>query len=175
MNSSFQQTLKQLSFKTVVCNQVETLDYSDLFANQRTLIFSVTQLRTTCTANHTQSYIDNYEHFISHGIDNVYAVDSTDWLIAPLMDKKTKTIKGLPDRELEFVSSLAEYCNYQKPKFELARFWQYVVIINNGEPEKIWHNPFNASAPLMILKDPTYRYRKLSADVVLKYLVDNTR
>jgi peroxiredoxin len=173
VNSPFQQELNQLTFKTFYHNQIATFDYDDLFTNRRVIVFSLTQWRTTCSWDQTQGYIDNYDTFIKNNIDDVYAVDSTDPLMTAWLDKKTKKIKGLPDRDMKFVKALADHYNYQKETFDLARYWQYVVILNNGEPERIWHNPFKEDAPLYILKNQQHRYRKLSADVVLKYVIDN--
>jgi len=173
VNLTFQQTLKQLSFKTFYHNQMATFGYDDLFANRRTIVFSLTNFRTICSGTQLRGFIDNYNQFCKLGINKICVVDSTDWLIGPTMDKRETEIIGLPDRDMLFVQAVADHYEYPKEKIELARFWQYVVIINNGEPEKLWHNPFKADAPLTILKDPVYRYRKLSADVVLKYLVDN--
>lgn len=175
MNSEFQQTLKNLSFTTYHHNQLTTFDYDDIFADRRVIIFSVPQFRTISSGRHSQDYINNAECFLNNGIDGLYAIDSTDWLIGPMMDKKSKVVVGLPDRDCKFIVALAEYYKYQKPIGELSRLWQYVTIINNGEPEKIWYNPFKADTKLVILKDSTYRYRKLSADVVLKYLVDTPK
>lgn len=173
MNSTFQQTLKQLSFKTFYRNQLATFGYDDLFADRRVVVFSLTQFRTVSSGYQTQNYIDNYKFFLQHGVDGVYAIDSFDRLICPYIDKKSTDLKGLYDSDTKFVSALAEHYDYQKPNNELSRFWQYVTIINNGEPEKLWHNPFKSDTQLMVLKDNNYRYRKLSADIVLQYLVDN--
>ena len=175
MNSTFQNTLKQLSFKTFYHNQIATFGYDDLFADRRVIVFSITNVRTICSGEHLRSYRTSYSQLQEDGIDDVYVVDSTDWLIGPYIDKRAPDLKGLPDRDMAFVRAVADHYDYQKNTTELARYWQYVIIINNGKPEKLWHNPFNANAPLRILKDPAYRYKKLSADVVLKYLVDNTK
>ncbi len=173
MNSPFQKTLKQITFKTFYRNRIETFGYDNLFSNRRVLIFSLTNIRTICSGKQLKSYMNNYEKFKELGIDEICVIDSTDWLIGPYIDKRSTEIKGLPDRDMTFVRALADHYNYQKDTVDLARFWQYVVIINNGEPENFWHNPFKSNAPLTILKDQAYRYRKLSADTVLKYLVDN--
>lgn len=173
MNSAFQQTLKQLSFKTFYHNQLETFDYDDLFANRRVVVFSLVNFRTICSAKHLTSFIDTYSQFKELGIDDIYVVNSTDWLVGPYIDKRTEKLKGLPDRDMLFVQSLAKHYGYEKDTIELARFWQYISIIDDGQLEKLWHNPFTSNTLLRILKDPEYRYRKLSADVVLKYLVDN--
>jgi len=149
-----------------------TFGYDDLFADRRVLIFSITQFRTMCSQQQIEGYMKYYHDIIGHGIDDVCAIDSNDGLLAPMIDKKSRVIKGLPDKNMLFVEALAKHYDYKKSVEDLARFWQYVVIVNNGEPEKIWHNPFKEDAPLKVLKDQNYRYRKLSADVVFNYLVD---
>jgi peroxiredoxin len=152
-----------------------TFDYDNLFADRRVLLFSITNIRTFCSLDQFKSFQDNYLDITACGIDDVCVIDSTDWLVGPWVDKRSDTMKGLPDRDAKFVKALAEHHKYQKETFDLARYWQYVVIINNGEPEKIWHNPFKSTSSLTILKSQAYRYRKLSADVILKYLIDNPK
>lgn len=175
MNSKFQQTLKQLSFKTFYHNQVATFGYDDLFADQRTIVFSLTNFRTICSGNQLDGFMQNYDRFRELGIDKICVVDSTDWLIGPMMDKRETEIIGLPDRDMLFVRTVADHYEYAKETFDLARFWQYVIIINNGQPEYLWHNAFKSDAQLSVLKDQAYRYRKISSDVVLKYLVDKAK
>lgn len=185
MNSTFQEQLKQIDFKTFFRKQMATFDYENLFSNRRVLIFSLTNIRVPCSVEHFHNFEKMYLTFLENGIDDVCVVDSFDLMIGPwtasMADRwmqrtgkpDTLGIKGLPDRDQRFVKLLAEHYEYNKPVKDLARFWQYVTIINDGEPEKIWSNPFNAEAPLRVLKHPDYRYRKLSADTVLKYLLDN--
>jgi peroxiredoxin len=175
VNSTFQQTLKQLSFKTFYHNQVATFGYDDLFADRRVIVFSITNVRTICSGKQLHGFIENCKQFKQLGIDDIYAVDSTDWMIGPAMDTRTQELKGLPDRDMSFVRALAEHHEYSKQTIDLARYWQYVVVVNNGEPEKLWHNPFKEGAALQILKDPAYRYRKLSANDILEHLVDNNK
>ena len=149
-----------------------TFGYDDLFADQRVIVFSITNVRTVCSGKQLHGFIENYKQFKQIGIDDVYAVDSTDWMIGPAMNTRSQELKGLPDRDMEFVRALAEHYEYSKQTIDLARYWQYVVVIDNGEPERLWHNPFKEDAPLQILKDPVYRYRKLSPDIILEQLVD---
>ena len=173
MNSLFQQTLKKLTFKTFYHNQITTFDYDDLFADRRVIVFSLTQWRTICSWDQAQGYIDNYDAFIKNNVDDVYAVDSTDPMMSPWLDKRTKKIKGLPDRDMQFVNALAEHYDYKKNTADLARYWQYVVLVDNGEPKRVWHNPFKEDTALYILKSRQHRYRKLSANTVLTDIIDN--
>ena len=173
MNSSFQQQLKQLTFKTFYHDQMATFGYDDLFANRRVIVFSMPQFFTKCAGLHLGTFRDCYTDLVNNGVDDICAVDSTNWLIGPYIDnKKHLKMKGLPDRDMKFVQLLAEAGDYQKPVKELARLWQYTALINNGELEQLWHNPFESDDPLTLLKDPSYRFQNLSADVVVKYLVD---
>ena len=175
MNQQFQQQLKQLTFKTFHHNQIATFDYDDLFSNQRIVIFSITNAYTVCSQSYMDQFDQAYPELTQHGIDNIYAVDSTDWLIGPWADKRSDSIKGLPDRDMQFVKLLGDYYNQDKELIDLARYWQYIIIINDGVPEKLWHNPFKPSAPLLVLKSLEFRYRKLSPDIVKQYLLDNPR
>jgi peroxiredoxin len=170
---SFSHKLKQITFKTFHRNQLVTFDYDDLFSNRRVLIFSITNAYTRCSGLHIKSFELAYQKLLDLGLDNVYAIDSTDWLVGPMMDKKSADIIGLPDRDLKFVESVAELANNKNDINELARLWQYVIIINNGEPEKLWSSPFKKQTSLSILKNPSVRYRGLSVDIIEKYLVDN--
>ena len=149
-----------------------TFGYDDLFADRRVVVFSLTNFRTICSGLHFRSFLDNYSRFKELGIDNIYVVDSTDWLIGPYIDKRSQDLIGLPDRDMSFVRAVADHYEYPRDTFDLARYWQYIVIIKNGEPEKLWHNSFKADAQLRVLKDRVYRYRKISGETVLEYLVD---
>jgi peroxiredoxin len=169
---SFSHNLKKLVFKTFYRNQMATFDYDNLFAERRVIVFSITNAYTTCSGKHMEQFEQAHKQLRELGIDDIYVIDSTDWLVGPWADKRSTDIKGLPDRNKQFVSALAQHYNISYDIDELARFWQYIVIINNGEPEKFWYNPFTANTLLRVLKDPMYRYRKLSTDMVLKYLVD---
>ena len=171
---SFSRKLKQITFKTFYRNQLETFDYDNLFLNRRVLVFSITNIQAQCSGLHIKSFEQSYQKLLDLGLDDIYAVDSTNWLVGPMMDKKLTGIRGLPDRDLAFISAVAEYANNKCSINDLARLWQYLIIINNGSPEKMWSAPFKKELPLHVLKNPTLRYRGLSIDKIEKYLVDNS-
>lgn len=172
---SFSRNLKQLTFKTFYCNQVETFDYDNLFADRRVLVFSITNSYTRCSGVHIKSFESNYQRLLELGLDDVYAVDSVDWLIGPMMDKKKTEIRGLPDRDMSFIKSVAEYAGRTENINELCNWWRYVIIINNGEPEKIWFSPFKSNSSLVIRKNFDLRYRGLEVDKIEKYLIDSPK
>jgi len=169
---SFSHKLKQITFKTLHRNQLVTLDYDDLFSNRRVLIFSITNAYTRCSGLHIKSFELAYQKLLDLGLDNIYAIDSTDWLVGPMMDKKPVDIIGLPDRDLKFVEAVAKLTNNTTDIKDLAQLWQYVIIINNGELEKLWSSPFKKQTSLAILKNPNLRYRGIGVDTIETYLID---
>lgn len=167
---NFQSNLKQIVFKTCSRNRAETLGYDDLFANRRVVIFSITNIYTSSSSDHIKKFNAAYDDFILAGIDNVYAINFTEGVFAPWVAQRTSNIKGLTDTDMLFVDQLRQYYGSKKTTLNLAMLWQFILIINNGVLEIIWHNPFKENTPLEILKNVTYRYRKLTVDVVLDYL-----
>jgi peroxiredoxin len=170
---SFVLKLKQIVFKTFHRNQVEVFDYDDLFADRRVLVLAVNNIMTTSTGVYMESFEQEYQHIIDLGIDAIYIVDSDDLLVGPWADKRPQPIIGLPDRGQQFVSAVAEHFQINKPVVELARHWQYMIVINNGTPEKLWQAPYKSNLDLQLLKSNNLRYFKLGPDVIKKYLVDH--
>lgn len=170
---SFSRNLKQITFKTFYRNQMETFDYDDLFADRRVLVFSITNSYTRCSGVHIKNFELNYQRLLELGLDDIYVVDSVDWLIGPMMDKKKTEIRGLPDRNMSFIKLVTEYAGRTEDINELCHWWQYVIIINNGQPEKIWFSPFKSNTSLIIRKNFDLRYHGLEVDKIEKYLVDS--
>jgi peroxiredoxin len=170
---SFNHKLKQITFKTFYRNQMATFDYDNLFANRRVLVFSITNSYTRCTGVQIKNFELNYQHLLNLGLDDIYVVDSVDWLVGPMMDKKKTDIKGLPDRDQSFIGAVSEYAGRTEDLKELSPWWQYMIIINNGEPEKLWSSPFKKNTSLYVRKNFDLRYRGLTVEQVEKYLLDN--
>ncbi len=172
---SFSHKLKQITFKTFYRNQMATFDYDDLFADRRVLVFSVNNSYTKCSGIHIKNFEMNYQRLLELGLDDIYVVDSVDWLIGPMMDKKNTPIRGLPDRNFDFVKLVADYVGKTENVDELGRWWQYMLIIQNGEPEKVWAAPYKSNVSLSILKNLDLRYRGLTIDKIEKYLIDTSQ
>jgi peroxiredoxin len=170
LNLDFQTQLKQIEFKTYFRNQAQKFGYEDLFLNRRVLVFSITRMYFWQSVEHLRQFDQAYEKLLSLGLDDVYAVSSSESLFGPCCDKQTKKIKGLTNLDGGFVSTLATYYGNTKPIKDLSTVWQYITVINNGVPEHLWENSFKANMPLYIFKDPGFLYRKLSPDVVINYL-----
>ena len=168
-NNDFQTQLKQLNFKSFYHNQMETFGYDDLFASKRVVIFSITYSSSVESTTQLTAFNRLYDNFCNNGVDDVYAINSNSLLFGPRVDKLSKKIKGLLDAEGHFVSALGNLYYPDCTAFDLARYWQYVICLNDGVPEKIWNNVYKPSLPLRILKSPGYQYRKIGPELVLEY------
>lgn len=173
MSTDFQNQLKQITFTTFHQDQIKTFDFDDLFSNRRVIVSSIVQLYTRTSTLHVEHFNKMEKFFKEHNIDGIYMVDSTDRTIGPWANIHAKNVIGLPDCDMKLVQCVANYANVNKPLDDLARLWQYTIIINDGIPEKLWNNPFKIGMPLTFFKNSDYRYRGVGADKVQKYLVDN--
>jgi peroxiredoxin len=169
-NHDFQTQLKQLNFKTYRHNQVETFDYDSLFANRRVVVFSITRMFVAESFYQLNDFNSAYKEILNNKIDNVYAINSDEGMFAPWMDKHSDKILGLVDADKLFATELAKLYYPDYDVFKLARNWQYILILNNGIPEKIWSNPYRPDLSLRILRNPGYQYRKIKPNVLLDYL-----
>jgi len=177
LNIDFQTQLKQIRFKTYFHNRAEMPDYESLFDRRRVAVFSIPQVFSSKTFQHFKSFTDNYNHLLSLGIDDVYAVNSTELIAAPWADKHSKHIKGLVNIDQQFIKSLANFYQLAHPLKDLSNNWQFITVINCGVPEKLWYVPFKANMPWMAIKNDMWRYRNLKVDQLIEYLkqpVDNT-
>ena len=169
-NSDFRPQLKQITFKTYFHNRAEILDYESLFFNRRVIVFSVPNVITSQTFQHFKSIDNDYNHLILAGVDNVYAVNSTELMVGPWADKHSNKIKGLADVNGKFVQALAEHYQITQSIRDLLTNWQFIVILNNGVPEKLWYVPFKSNMRWVAVKSDMWRYRNLKITQVLEYL-----
>lgn len=166
---SFQ--LQSITFKSFHNNQMQLLGYDDLFAGSRTLVFSVPA--PLPSIKQFIKFENRYQELLDAGIDKIVCVSSDYLLIGPWADKQSKRILGLADVDQDFVLALATHYQIEKPVDYLARFWQYTVIVNNGNPEYLWQNPVKVGTSWSIIKHPKFRYHGCGPDKVLEYLDNN--
>lgn len=168
MNSN----LETLTFKTLVNNREATLDYFDLFDKKRVVVFSLPTMLTNFSWEQLLAFDQAHKEFQALGIDQICCVNSNleSRLLAYYANKFSRTAIPLPDLDRKFMTVVTDHFDISKDPQELARFWQYIVIVNNGIPEKLFQNPIKSNMPLRIAKSVKYQYHNLGPEPVKKYL-----
>jgi len=170
LNNDFQTQLKQLTFKTYFHSRAEMLDYESLFSNRRVIVFSVPNVVTSQTFHHFKSVDAEYTNLIRAGIDDVCALSSTELMVSPWAATHSKVIKGLSNLDGKFVQALADHYQITQSFRDLINNWQFITIINNGVPEKLWYVPFKSNMKWVAVKSDMWRYRNLKVNQILEYL-----
>jgi peroxiredoxin len=161
----FQQNLKNVKFKGLHnCN-----DYAELFADCRTLVFSLPLPANVNSWDQIKRYSTAFDELKSAGIDQICTVSETPFLI-PYVGYHGPQIIPLVDDTMKFVSIVKDYAGSSKDIKQLSHFWQYVIILNNGIPEKLFSNPLATNMSMKIYCKVKYQYHNLGPDVVLDYL-----
>ena len=166
----FQQNLKTIKFKGLHnCN-----DYADLFADRRTVVFSLPLPANVNSWDQVKRYETAYTELLVAGVDKVCTVSETPFLI-PYVDTHGPSIIPMVDMDMQFTQLVKDYVGTTRDLKELSHLWQYVIILNNGVPEKLFHNPLVDNMQWKMYCNPKYQYFRLGPDRVLKYLLDNTK
>jgi peroxiredoxin len=167
---NFQQQLHALKFKTFRDNQTELLGYDDIFAGRRVIVFSTPS--PLPSIHQLLDFDNNYKVLNELGIDQSYCISSDTFLVCPWAESLVKHVFGLGDIEQGFVRLVAEHYAINKPISDLSRLWQYAIIINNGEPEQLWHNPIKSNISWKIVKNPNFKFHGVKFESIKKYLLD---
>lgn len=167
MKSDFQLKLEEVVFKTGLHTQ--DIGYADLFANKRVVVLATPKPVNGTSYRQMKAYEARYDEIKSLGIDDIYCV-SSDLLLLPYMARHSDKIIPILDTSYEFVKLMQAHASSNPNLMELARMWEYVVIINNGSLEKIFSNPLKEGMPLVVYNHETYRFRKLGPEYIISYL-----
>ena len=160
---NFQSALQLLTFKTLYHNQAQQFGYDNLFLNQRVVVFSM----PTMFGHMSKVFLKSFDTPLPN-IDNTYCISSYSPLVGPWADKHS-SIMGLYEPG-EFSCNIAKQYGIDKPVRDITMFWQYIIILNNGVPEKFWHNPVKADMSFALFKNPKYAFHGLSVEKVKEYL-----
>jgi hypothetical protein len=171
-SSSLNTALPNLIFKTLIDNREATLDYYDLFDKKRVVVFSLPTMLTNFGWEQLLAFDQAHEQLNKLGIDKICCVNSNleSRLLAYYSNKFSRTAIPLPDLDQKFMKVVTDHFAIDKDQNVLARFWQYIVIVNNGTPEKLFQNPIKSDISLRIAKNKNYQYRNLGPQPVLNYL-----
>lgn len=172
MSVDFQHKLKSLSYKSFYHNQARQFGYDDLFDQKRVLVLSLTMMCSHPSFMHVQQFDQEFDAICNLGIDGICVIDSTNGLMPPWLEKHSAQLIGLVDPACQFVSAVKEAVDNDKPLDTLARYWQYMAIIDNGSIERFWQVPYKIGMSLVHYKNSNYQYRGLNPEVLKKYLID---
>jgi peroxiredoxin len=169
---SFKANLLPVSFKTKINNREATLGFVDVFANRRIVIYSLPTLLTIYAWNQLRAYEQANQAILDSGIDQVYCINSNaeSRMLPYYAARLSQTVIALPDLDTALLQNIQQEFSIDKELKDLARLWQYIIIVNDGVPEKLFSNPLKKNMPLRIVKSGRYQYHNLGPDVVLKYL-----
>ena len=122
-----------LSFFQMIDGSPQKVSSTELFNKKKIILVGVPGAFTpTCSNEHLPGYIENYESFVSKGIDDIYFVSVNDPFVMDKWGKSTKcNIKFIADSEGEFM---------KKSGFEVDlsaaglgnRLTRFSMLIDNG-------------------------------------------
>ena len=124
-------------------NCFSTTSWHDLFAGRRVLVCSLTRSPQVFLQDYVRNLSVYAEMYYSIGIDQVYLI-TTSGLACMGQSSKISTLPVLGDIDQEFTKYLnAQINNNNHNALFLTRFWNYQVLINDGEIEQITQQPLD--------------------------------
>lgn len=129
------------------------LTWQQLTSQRRVLLCSITRPQSRFISTYVQHLNLWAEVYKTWGVDEVYFVTHDDRYNFLWIDNLSRSIPVLGDVECSFVKELGRCCNldHHDPA-QLARYWNYQVLIKSGEIEKIYSQPMDNLA-VNVLRD----------------------
>jgi peroxiredoxin len=120
------------------------LTWSELTHNRRVLLVSITRRKSPFVANYVQHLNIWAQVYRQWGVDQVYLVSDDQRYNVLAVDTLSKQLPVIGDVSHEFVAELSAHCGLQHHAPEqLTRYWNYQVLINNGDIERVYHQPMD--------------------------------
>jgi peroxiredoxin len=166
MESSSLNTLTTVKLKSL---HSRGIDYAELFCDRRIIIFSIPVVANENSWRQLKQYETDCNTFTDLGIDKVYCISSSAWVI-PFVTANSTTIVPLHDVTNSFLSAAQEHVQSTKDINILANRWQYVAVVNDGHIEKLFSNPVKETMTMKLYFDKRYQYRGLDSKTVINYL-----
>jgi len=148
------------------------IDYAELFFNRRILVLYLPSLIVMHEKSwhHLRNYQNRRSDFLNIGIDDIYSVSSSPWII-PFIRVPAENILALHDHNMQFLTMIKNHTQSNRNITELAKNWQFVAVINCGQIEKIIFCPTKENAPLRISMAQHNILYKLDPDLVLTKII----
>jgi len=135
--------MEDISFSIYLNNKLQNITFQDLASKRRVLICSVVRIYAHVTDTYIRQLIDQLPFYYANGIDEVYLVLSSGGTI-PLAraDKCFPGITSLADVNRDFVAAMKNLVGKDlRTLDELAQFWSYQALFNNGVLEQFYEQP----------------------------------
>lgn len=118
--------------------------WQELTQDRRILICSITRPQSIFISTYAQHLNVWAEVYKNWGIDQVYFITQDEQYNFLWVNNLSRSITVLADVECEFVKELGVYCNlsHHSPA-TLARYWNYQVLINREQLEKVYSQPMD--------------------------------
>jgi peroxiredoxin len=165
--------LQDSKFTTCRQGRAIELDYADIFVNNRVVIVSVPHVSTRQTFLHLDKFEKQFNTIKDLGINNLYCLSSYEPIVAPWAEKNFNNVIGLFDKNSIFLNEILKHKVLDVDIMELARQWEYIAVVNNGQLEKLISNFYKKNLALKVTRRPEYRYHGLAPDQLTTYLKDN--
>ena len=144
------------------------LTTDQIFANKRVVLVSLPGAFTpTCTTFQLPGFDGKYGEFKQLGIDEVYCASVNDSFVmnAWFRQLQIQNVKPIPDGNGDFTRKMG-FLVEKKPNGFGERSWRYVIVVNNGEIERIFEEDgFEDNVPVEY--DP---YVETTPEVILNYI-----
>jgi peroxiredoxin len=122
-----------------------TKNWQEIFENRRVLVCSLTRFSQTfikAYIRHIEIYAELYKLL---GIDQVYFITKNSPWVLLNAGTRTRTLETLGDVDNNFIRQLAEQQNITSRDVNfLSRYWNFQVLINNGQVERIDQQPIDS-------------------------------
>ncbi len=108
------------------------------------LLASITRRKAPFVAAYVQHLNVWAQVYRQWGVDQVYLVTDDQRYNVLAVDTLSRQLSVIGDVNHELVSQLGQHCNLQHHSpHTLSQYWNYQVLINNGNIEKIYYQPMD--------------------------------
>jgi peroxiredoxin len=166
MELSNLKNLTTVKFKSL---HKQEIGYAELFSGCRTIIFSIPKPIDQHNFWQLKSFAEKSNAIKELKIDKLCCVSFEPWIV-PYVETHSTGVIPLHDYSTNFVSYLKEYANSTVTLKTLYTHWQYVVIIDDGQVEKLFSNPVKDNMPLKIYHNFKYKFHNLDITRIMEYL-----
>ena len=135
--------MKHAIFQKNINGQLVEISFKELFAEGRVLICSVNNPCNRITQVYMKYLQRLGKKLKTHNIDRIYVINSFDVWTIPVVEKFFPRLIPIVNKDRVFVQYLINTYNKQS-RWDLAflaEFWEYQVLLCQGEIEHFCHSP----------------------------------